>query len=130
MKIEPSNKARLIVRREFLAREFLAAMILTIVLLALALAVPASYTLEPENPATGSIRAPWLILWLQVLLRWFSPILAGIVIPLAAFSIVAFLPWLPQPEHDLSKHSYRFGLPQAILLALCCALAALTFWGL
>lgn len=130
MKTEHPSNARLIVRREFLIREFIAAMALTVILLILALAMPASYTPEPENPVSCDIRAPWLIIWLQVLLRWFPPFFAGIIVPLTACSILTLLPWFPhQSDRDPAKR-YHFGLPQAILAAMACTLIGLTFWGL
>jgi quinol-cytochrome oxidoreductase complex cytochrome b subunit len=126
----PQDNSKLIVRRELLAREFLAALVLMVILMSLALALPAANIIEPENPVSCEIRAPWLIIWLQVLLRHFPSYIAGLFIPFAAFMIVASLPWLPDVDrHDQSKQ-YQFTLHQIVLLAMAFAIIFLTFWGL
>jgi quinol-cytochrome oxidoreductase complex cytochrome b subunit len=127
----PQNHHKLIVRREFLAREFLAVMILALILMGLALAMPAGYTAaEPENTASCELRAPWLIIWLQVLLRYFSPMTAGFIIPLAALIIVACLPWIPRPGRNDLLRQYQFGFHQVIFIVMAAALLCLTFLGL
>jgi len=96
----------------------------------LALILPAEYTLnEPETPS-AAIKAPWLIAWLQVLLRHFRPGIAAFFIPLTLLAIVASLPWLPGGGRYDFPERYRFRLHQAILLAIAFALAFLTFCGL
>jgi len=126
-----NNGSKFVVRRELLAREFLAALVLGLLLMALALAFPADYTLaEPEDAASCVIRAPWLIVWLQILLRWFPPVIAGVAIPLAVFVVIAALPWLPWPGRVHPARLYGFGFHQALLLAITAALAVLTFLGL
>jgi quinol-cytochrome oxidoreductase complex cytochrome b subunit len=126
----PQNDHRLIVRRELLAREFLAVMILALILMTLALFVPAGYTPEPENTVSCELRAPWLIIWLQVLLRHFSPMIAGFVIPIAALIIVVCLPWIPHFGRSDLSNQYRFGFHQAIFIVMASALLCLTLWGL
>lgn len=131
MTVPHNNNSKFIVRRELLVREFLAAMILGLFLMILALAFPAGYTIaEPEDAASCVLQAPWLIVWLQVLLRYFPPVIAGVAIPLVVFLVIAALPWMPWPGRPSSAGLYRFGFHQALLLAITAALAALTFWGL
>jgi quinol-cytochrome oxidoreductase complex cytochrome b subunit len=43
---------------------------------------------------SSSIAAPWFFLWIQALLRWLPPLLAGIAIPSAVVVVLALLPWL------------------------------------
>ena len=112
-----------------MVKELLAAMLLTLILLGLALFFPIGYAPPPpEGPGVGEVTAPWLIIWLQVLLRHLPAFLAGLLIPLAAVLLLAVLPWLPGPGRPDSR--YHFGFHLAFLLAVGCALALLTFWGL
>ena len=126
----PENQVKFAGRNELIVREFLASLLLTLVLVGLALFLPLGYsTLTAENTGVGELTAPWLIIWLQVLLRYLPPFLAGVLIPLALISLLAVLPWLPgagRPDPALRYHS---GLHLAILLALWCTMALLTFWG-
>jgi len=128
---EPQNNHSFIVRRELLGREFLTVMILTLILIGLALAMPAGYNAaEPDSPAPGDIKAPWLIIWLQVLLRHFPPLIAGFAFPMAALIFAACLPWIPHfGGHDPLKQ-YQFGFHQIIFIAMASVLVFLTFWGL
>jgi hypothetical protein len=126
MSEKPSKSAR---RKELIVRELLAAMLLTLILLGLALFLPIGYAPPPpEGPSVGEITAPWLIIWLQVLLRHLPTFLAGLLIPLAAVLLLGILPWLPGAGRPDSR--YHFGLHVAILLVVGCAIALLTFWGL
>ncbi|MEM5786701.1 MAG: hypothetical protein AAGU11_05235 [Syntrophobacteraceae bacterium] len=127
----PRNNIKTIARRELLTRELLASMLLMIILLGLALAIPADYGLtEHEDPSLQTIKGPWLILWLQFLLRYLPPVVAAILIPLALFIVIAALPWLPGAGKHQPLQSYRFGVHQAILLFVTVALAWLTFLDL
>ena len=129
--VSPQNNSKLIVRRELLTREFLAMMVLVLILLGLALALPAEYTMsDPDNPAAGAVKAPWLIVWLQVLLRWFSPRVAAFVLPLGLLVIISALPWIPKGARPELSSRYRFGFHQAILLFIALGMVCLTFWGL
>lgn len=130
-RITHNNSLKFIVRRELLAREFLMVMILGLLLMILALLFPAGYTIaEPEDAASCVIEAPWLIVWIQVLLRYFPPIIAGVFIPFAVFLLMAALPWLPWPGNTEPAGRYWFGFHQALLLAIAAALTILTFRGL
>jgi quinol-cytochrome oxidoreductase complex cytochrome b subunit len=126
----PQNHEKLIVRRELLAREFLAVMTLILTLMGLALLMPAGYTALESDTASPELRAPWLIIWLQVLLRHFSPIIAAFVLPMTALTIVTCLPWIPRPGRTDLLKQYRLGFHQAIFIATASAILFLTFWGL
>jgi quinol-cytochrome oxidoreductase complex cytochrome b subunit len=126
----PQNHHKPIVRRELLAREFLAVMILLLILLGLALAMPAEYTALDSDTVSSGLRAPWLIIWLQALLRYFSPMLAGFIIPMTALIIVAGLPWIPLKGRNEPLNQYRFGFHQVIFSVVASAILFLTFWGL
>jgi quinol-cytochrome oxidoreductase complex cytochrome b subunit len=48
---------------------------------------------------SADIRAPWIFVGIQQMLRWFPATLAGIVVPGCALLILAFLPIIPpQPK--------------------------------
>ncbi len=127
----PESRSRFARRKELIVRELLAAMLLALILLGLALLWPPGYsTVTPENRAVGEITAPWLIIWLQVLLRYLPALWAGLIIPLASLGLLAVLPWVPGAARPDAAHRYRFSIHLAILLAMGCTLALLTFWGL
>jgi hypothetical protein len=127
----PESQSKFARRRELIGKELFAAMLLTLILVGLAVLFPIGYaTVRPENPGVGEITAPWLIIWLQVLLRYLPPFLAGLIIPLAWWCLLAVLPWLPGAGRPDPAPRYHFGLHLAILLAMWCILALLTFWGL
>jgi hypothetical protein len=126
----PEPQPKFASRRELILKELFASLLLTLILLGLALFLPLGYALvKPGTPAAGEITAPWLIIWLQVLLRYLPPFLAGLLIPLAAFGLLALLPWLPGAGRPDPALRYRYSPHLAILLALWGAMALLTFWG-
>ncbi len=106
-------------------------MLLALILVGLALLWAPGYSMvTPENQGVGEITAPWLIIWLQVLLRHLPAVWAGLIIPLASLCLLAVLPWLPGAGPPDSAPRYRFSIHLAILLAMGCTLALLTFGGL
>lgn len=126
----PENQVKFAGRNELIVREFLASLLLTLVLLSLALFLPLGYaTLKPESAGVGELTAPWLIIWLQVLLRYLPALLAGVLIPLAFLVLLAVLPWLPGAGRPDPALRYHAGLHLAILLALWGTMGLLTFWG-
>ncbi|MGP8050246.1 MAG: hypothetical protein ACLPYB_06490 [Desulfobaccales bacterium] len=127
----PESRSRFARRKELIVRELLAAMLLALILLGLALLRPPGYAaVSPEHQGVGEITAPWLIIWLQVLLRHLPAFWAGLIIPLASLALLALLPWLPGAGRPDPAPRYRGSIHLGILLALGCALALLTFWGL
>ena len=117
-------------RRELIVKELLAALLLTLILLGLALLLPVGYaTVNPLTAGAGEITAPWLIIWLQVLLRHLPPFLAGVLIPFVWLVMLAALPWLPGGGSPALEPRYHFGLHLALLLAIMGLMVALTFWG-
>jgi quinol-cytochrome oxidoreductase complex cytochrome b subunit len=82
-----------------------------------------------QTPRT--IKAPWIFLWIQVMLRHLSPLISGILIPFAAFALLAILPWLPRA---LRPQGYwvpkGHGLIFVLFSLLLGGIAILTLWGL
>jgi hypothetical protein len=91
----------LIDRKELLRREG-AVLLLALGLLALAAALIASgLTVEPSR---GKIApAPWIFVAIQGLLLIFTPLLAGVFLPLFAVCLLSVLPFLPSKKHRLAK---------------------------
>lgn len=82
-------------RDELFFREFITAALVTAGLIFLTLISPA-----PIGPAAnldagvGDVRAPWIFLWVQNLLRSFPPLWAGIIVPLFGLLLISLLPFL------------------------------------
>jgi quinol-cytochrome oxidoreductase complex cytochrome b subunit len=50
-------------------------------------------------PSDVHIQAPWFFLWVQELLRLFSPLIAGVLVPLGVLVLLAILPFIEKrPE--------------------------------
>ncbi|MCB8983330.1 MAG: cytochrome bc complex cytochrome b subunit [Ardenticatenaceae bacterium] len=94
-----AGKAPRIPRRELVQREGIAALAVLLVLFTLSLFWNAPLA-PPVDPLAGplaepaQIAAPWFFLWIQALLRYWPPLLAGILIPLCVVGILALLPWV------------------------------------
>ena len=128
-----------ITRRELVQWEGVAGLALLCVLLGLALFVDA-----PLAPSVGlgtgtttavtSIAAPWFFLWIQGLLRYLPPLVAGMVIPLAVVVVLALLPWLlDRSQTGTAVWFNREGrLAQVVVLLIAAGIVVLTLievWG-
>ncbi len=116
-------------RDRLLAAEGLAALV---VLAALVLAA-VFYPLDGvgHRGAGEVVRAPWLFLGLQELLRRLPPWLAGLVLPGAALALFLLLPWLAGGRRgEAVPRARRFWAPAEFLAwALLLAWLGLTVWG-
>jgi quinol-cytochrome oxidoreductase complex cytochrome b subunit len=117
-----------VARRELLIRELLATMVCIIALMALALALPIGY--HPATDSGNLVTAPWPVLWLQELLRYLPPFVAGVAVPLAVLGFLTALPWLPGACRPEPRRLYRFGPHQALVLGLGFLWVLLTVLGL
>jgi quinol-cytochrome oxidoreductase complex cytochrome b subunit len=90
-----SAKLPRITRHELLQREGIAMLAVLLLLLLLALLADAPLG-PPADPLAGraSAAAPWFFLWVQALLRWLPPAMAGLLIPLLVVAALGLLPWL------------------------------------
>jgi len=110
---------------DLVRKEILAALVaLTAVSLVSALwDAPLQGPADPQGIPAQDVKAPWIFVGIQQMLRFASPFLAGVVIPVAALLIIAGLVYLPQGEA-------RWRITSKILfLALLLIGAALTLWG-
>ncbi len=82
-------------RDELFFREFIIAAVVAAVLVFVSLVLPI-----PIGPAANvsagatDVRAPWIFLWVQQLLRVLPPLWAGIIVPLVALTALALVPFI------------------------------------
>ncbi|MEW6351660.1 MAG: hypothetical protein AB1646_21640 [Thermodesulfobacteriota bacterium] len=103
------------------------AMLLSLVAIGLLAALgdaPTDGPADPEGIPPEFVKAPWIFVGIQVMLRDLPAVLGGIVLPLAALSLVALIPWFPQ-RTLLARIAGT-----ATFLGLCVGAGALTLWGL
>lgn len=81
-------------RHELFSRELVAALLASAGLLVVStlFATPLGPEADPAGGVTADVRAPWIFLWVQALLRFLPPVLAGVGIPLAVLLVLAALP--------------------------------------
>lgn len=93
--LQPGEIRLFISKDELFLREFITGVIVAAALLVLTLLV--SVPIGPlANPGgmTADVRAPWIFLWVQGLLRFLPPLWAGILAPLALLLVLALIPFL------------------------------------
>jgi quinol-cytochrome oxidoreductase complex cytochrome b subunit len=88
-------------RFELVRREALAALLASIALLLLSTFAPAPIAPPITEAAslTTEARAPWFFLWIQQMLKFGSPFLWGVVMPLAVLALLGAIPYaFPKPD--------------------------------
>jgi quinol-cytochrome oxidoreductase complex cytochrome b subunit len=123
-----------IYRAELVQREILA-MILTgaaLMLLAAFAPAPVSAPIQDVSVLTGDAQAPWFFLWVQQMLRWGSPLVWGVLVPLAVLLILVSLPYLrPPAEAEIGRWLPRSGrIAQIILAAIAAWVTIMTLLAL
>lgn len=74
---------------------------------------------DPSGLAAEHVKAPWIFVGIQQMLRYFPPILAGIVLPLGVLIALALAP-------------YAYGkrtLTRVVFFGVSAAVIILTVWG-
>jgi quinol-cytochrome oxidoreductase complex cytochrome b subunit len=69
------------------------------------------------------IKAPWIFVGIQFMLRHIDALIAGIIIPLVLLLALAYIPFFPR-----STSNQRKALT-ALFLGICVISVALTVWG-
>jgi hypothetical protein len=106
-----------LVRNEGLAA--LAAVAAVCVLSAL-LDAPVEGPADPSGIPAQTVKAPWIFLGIQQLLRYLPTILAGIVLPSAAIAALAVIPWISSDKRRLAS---------GIFFTIVLLSGLLTLWG-
>lgn len=81
---------------------------------------PLSVPADPSGIPEHDVKAPWIFVGIQQMLRYFPPFVAGILLPLAATAALAAIPYLYFRQSFLI--SIIFGVTVIVLTAL-------TLWG-
>ena len=115
-------------RDELFFREFITAALVSAALVLLTLIFPAPLGIAANLDAgVSEVRAPWIFLWVQNLLRILPPLWAGIIAPLCILALIIALPFLDRrgPGRAVWFARERWK-PQVILVAMAVVLIALS----
>jgi quinol-cytochrome oxidoreductase complex cytochrome b subunit len=75
---------------------------------------------DPSGLPAESVKAPWIFVGIQQMLRYLPAVVAGVALPLAAALIVAVLPF---------ASARRTALNTTVFLVLVVFTLLLTVWG-
>jgi quinol-cytochrome oxidoreductase complex cytochrome b subunit len=132
--LQSSTRPPRISRRELVQREGAAMLALLGMLFLLSLFFDAPLA-PPVGPlaaplSDGDIAAPWFFLWVQALLRVFSPLTAGVLVPLGAALVLALLPWTLDKETEGTAVWFNEAgrRVQVVVGVIALGIVALTLW--
>ncbi len=121
------------VDRTQLIRTEVTAGLLTLAALFLLSAVVGAPLGAPADPTAlvSEPKAPWFFLWVQELLRVTSPLLAGLLVPIAILLLLSLLPYvLDRSSEGVAQWFNRSGrLAQIVFLVVLLGMIALTVRG-
>ena len=123
---EPMSKPARIPSNPNLVINEIAAAMLTLVgvcLLSATLDAPITGPADPLGIPSEGVKAPWIFVGIQQLLRYFPPIIAGICLPLAALAAISALPLAPG-QTNFGRYASA-----CILLGVGIAATVVTIWG-
>ncbi len=126
--LQPGEIRAFISKDDLFFREFITAIFVAVALIVLTLLIPV-----PIGPAVnlsgnaGDVRAPWIFIWVQNLLRDLPPLWAGILAPLGLLVALALIPFLDRrgPGRAIWFARERWKT-QALLAALALGILALS----
>jgi quinol-cytochrome oxidoreductase complex cytochrome b subunit len=126
----PANgkEVAFISKNELFFREGVAAALVTAALVFISLIIPIPVGPAANlNAVAGEVRAPWIFLWVQDLLRTVPPLWAGILAPLGVLLALALIPFIDRrgPGRAIWFARARWK-PEVLLLALAFVVIALT----
>lgn len=126
--LKENETREFISRDELFFREFITAALVTAALVFLALIFPAPIgPVASLDAGVGDVRAPWIFLWVQNLLRILPPLWAGILVPLFVLALIAALPFLDRRGNGraiwFARERWK---PQVILAVVAIGLIALS----
>lgn len=122
--------ATLINKDELFFREFITAAFVTAALILLAALVPVALGADANGaPVMNKVRAPWIFLWVQSLLRTLPALWAGILIPLLVLLALVWLPFLDRRGGGralwFARERWK---PQVLLLGMILVIVGLTLF--
>lgn len=117
-------------RREATAMIFTGA---TLILLSSLFPAPIAPAMIAITAPTRDARAPWFFLWVQQMLKWGSPFLWGVLVPVILLLIIALIPYIfPKPaEGELGRWFPKSNrLAQVALAVIALLVVVFTFLAL
>jgi quinol-cytochrome oxidoreductase complex cytochrome b subunit len=126
--VEENETRAFVSRDELFFREFITAALASAALVFITLVFPAPIGSAANlNAGVGDVRAPWIFLWVQNLLRSIPPLWAGIIAPAFVLILTAVLPFLDRhgPGRAIWFARERWK-PQVILVVMAMVLIALS----
>jgi len=105
-----------LVRKEAQAAVFA---LVGVCLLSAILEAPLAGPADPSGAPEQIVKAPWIFVGIQQMLRYLPPVLAGIALPFAALLIATVVPYLPAGRKTVA----------AVFFSVIAIGAVLTLWG-
>jgi len=123
--VQPENKDRgatIPSVPDLLRKEVLAAVLslCAIVLLSVALDAPLQAPADPSGMPPEHVKAPWIFVGIQQMLRYLPALIAGVLLPLAAVAITAVLP---------NATTRKPRVPILLFFTVWLFLGLVTLWG-
>jgi quinol-cytochrome oxidoreductase complex cytochrome b subunit len=106
---------------DLIRKEALAAVIAfaVVCLLSAVFNAPIHGPAHPEGLSAAGVKAPWIFVGIQQILKFLPPLPAGVLIPLAAGLLIALVPFLPRTR------AIRF----SVFLGVVLGGLVMTIWG-
>ena len=107
---------------DLLRKEFVATLVslAALCILAALIDAPVGGPADPAGLPAEHVKAPWIFVGIQQMLRYFPAIVAGVIFPVAALLIIALVPF---------SSSARRRLCAAVFMFLTVTALVLTIWG-
>lgn len=113
---------------DLLRKEALAALLslAALCILAALIDAPTGGPADPSGLSAENVKAPWIFVGIQQMLRYLPAVVAGVMLPLAALLIIGILPFVILRSASKRGNS-RIGA--AIFFGLTIVMLVLTVWG-
>ncbi|MEW6532208.1 MAG: hypothetical protein AB1473_15340 [Thermodesulfobacteriota bacterium] len=110
---------------DLVQKEALAAMLALVVLcLVSSLAdAPVQGPADPSGIAAEDVKAPWIFVGIQQMLRYFPPFFAGVAVPLAGFLLIMLVPYIP------ARSPFQRSLLRLLIFGVLLVTTVVTLWG-
>lgn len=120
-------------RDDLIIKEIKFILIVSILMILLSVAVDPFLGISAEETLVlDSVNAPWIFLWIQFLLRYLSPFIAGILIPAGVLIYWSLLPYMEREQETLGQLApatrRNFWVPFVLSLFVILILSAIEWW--